>query len=271
VSPPTPERASEGLTRVRRGGAITELLFLYECTTDQPATLGPIARRLGLTVQAASHSFRRLQARGLVEVREGRYRPTIRGVEWLHQALGGLREDIDRRMDRLHVIRSTHAVASRPVSAGEMVSLEMHDGILLAAPGGRGPSTGRVVRATAAGGLVEIEALQGIVPIIAGRVTLVALGPRDLSDRALPRRVHRLLARERGSLLSARGLEAYHLLRQATDRPVARFAVAPSAAEAARVGLDVLILVREEELTRLIDEFPASERGSLRVSRLPRR
>ncbi|MGB6443136.1 MAG: hypothetical protein WBF81_07555, partial [Thermoplasmata archaeon] len=58
---------SDGLAGLRRGGAVTELLFLYECTTLEPTQLRPIADRLGLTVQAASHSFRSLARRGLVE------------------------------------------------------------------------------------------------------------------------------------------------------------------------------------------------------------
>jgi putative transcriptional regulator len=256
---------------VRRGGAITELLFLFECVTEQPPTLGPIARRLGLTVQAASHSFRRLQARGLVEVRDGRYRPTVRGVEWLHRAFGGLREDIDRRMDRLHVIRSTRAVATASLAKGDTVSLEMRDGTLSAVPGSQGPSTGRASHDAAKGTLVEIEELAGIVPIVPGRIRLVPLGARDLRPPGAERRLARLLAREPGSLLAAAGLEPFHVLRHVTERPVARFAVAAAVAEASRVGLDALVFVREEELPRLLDEIPAGERSRVSTLRLPAR
>jgi putative transcriptional regulator len=271
VTPRPRERGSRGLAELRRGGSITELLFLFECTTEQPPTLGPIAHRLGLTVQAASHSFRRLQSRGLVEVREGRYRPTVKGVESLHRAFGGLREDIDRRMGRLHVIRTTRAVAGAALAAGESVTLEMRDGLLTALPGAGGASTGRAVRAAPRGGLVEIEALAGILPIVPGRIRLVPLGARDLADRALGRRLARLVAREPMSLLAARGLEPYHLLRQATDRTVLRFGVAPAIAEASRVGLDAIVLVGEDELSRLIDEFPPAERAAVTTLRLPRR
>jgi putative transcriptional regulator len=270
VAPPAPEHASEGLSEVRRGGAITELLFLYECVTEQPSTLRPIARRLGMTVQAASHSYRRLSEQGLVEVKEGRYRLTLRGVEWLHRALGGLRDDIDRRLDRLHVIRSTRAVALREIRAGEAVSLELRDGVLSARPGTHGESRGRAVHAAKRGGLVQIGSLEGILPIAPGRVRVIPLSAIDLGDRTLVPRLGRTVAREEG-LVAAVGLEAYHLLRQASDRTVVRFAVAPSVVEASRLGLSVSVFLLEEELARFLDQFRPTDRPPIEVGRLPER
>ncbi|MCI4321195.1 MAG: ArsR family transcriptional regulator, partial [Thermoplasmata archaeon] len=65
-----------GLGALRRRGAVTELLFLYDLTTRDVPNLRGIAERLGVTVQAVSHSFRQLRRRGLVEMRRGLYRPT---------------------------------------------------------------------------------------------------------------------------------------------------------------------------------------------------
>jgi putative transcriptional regulator len=264
------EGASEGLSEVRRGGAITELLFLYECVTEQPSTLRPIARRLGMTVQAASHSYRRLSDQGLVEVKDGRYRLTVRGVEWLHRALGGLRDDIDRRLDRLHVIRSTRAVALREIRADEAVSLELRDGVLSARPGTHGESRGRAVHAAKRGGLVEIGSLEGILPIAPGLVRVVPLSATDLGDRGIGARLAREVGREPG-LVAAVGLEAYHLLHQATDRTIVRFAVAPSVVEASRLGLSVTVFLLEGELARFLDQFRPTDRPPIEAARLGER
>jgi predicted transcriptional regulator len=113
-----------GLAALRRGGTVTELLFLYECATLEPTQLRPIAERLGLTVQAVSHSFRQLKRRGLVTVQEGRYRPTVEGVAWLHETLRRLGDDLRERIERVHVIRSTRALALDDLSEGASVSLE---------------------------------------------------------------------------------------------------------------------------------------------------
>src|SRR5258708_38101709 len=82
--------AASGLPDLRRAGAITELLFLYEGVTRETTQLQPIAARLGLTVQAVSHVFRQLERDGLVTHRVGRYRGTGAWVASLHAALRGM-------------------------------------------------------------------------------------------------------------------------------------------------------------------------------------
>src|SRR5580658_6783762 len=93
-----------GLDALRRRGAVTELLFLYEVTTRDVPHLKGIAERLGVTVQAISHSYRSLRRRGLVDVQRGLYHPTVAGTGWLHAALEELRQDVDGHLARLPVV-----------------------------------------------------------------------------------------------------------------------------------------------------------------------
>ncbi len=264
---------SEGLAGLRRGGAVTELLFLYECTTLEPTQLRPIAERLGLTVQAASHSYRSLARRELVEFRDGHYRPTVRGVAWLHDSLGRLGEEVHARLDRLHVIRSCRAIALSAVAVGDIVSLELVDGLLSARPGTRGPSRGRVARGGAKGALVDVSELEGIVQLSAAPVHVRTLSEDDLADEQLSGRVRRYIAGEPVGLLAAHGLEAYHAVRSATDRPIGRFAVAAEAREASRIGVPSTVFVLEGELPRFLAEFggPEPPPPPLDVSPLPQR
>src|SRR5580658_6364859 len=244
---------SEGLAGLRRGGAVTELLFLYECTTLEPNQLRPIADRLGLTVQATSHSYRSLARRGLVEFRDGRYRPTVRGVAWLHASLGRLGDEVRARLDRLHVIRSCRAIALDPVESGDVVSLELVDGLLSARAGDTGPSRGRVSRGGPKGSLVDVSELEGIVRLSPAPVHVRTLSEEDLAG-----------------LLAAHGLEAYHALRTAVDLPVARFAVAAEAREASRIGVASTVFVLEAELPRFLAEFGGPDPPPLDVTPLPK-
>jgi predicted transcriptional regulator len=266
----TPELA-EGLAGLRRGGAVTELLFLYECTTLEPTQLRPIAERLGLTVQAASHSFRSLARRGLVEFRDGRYRPTVRGVAALHEMLGRLGEEVRTRIDRLHVIRSCRAIALAPVAAGDSVTLELVNGLLSARPGTVGPSRGRVARGGRKGSLVEVVGLEGIVPLTPAPVHVRTLSEDDLRDERLPTRVRAALDAEPDGVLGAHGLEAYHALRSAIKRPVGRFAVAAEARAASRLGVPSTVVVLEGELPRFLAEFGGPNPPPLDVTPLLRR
>jgi predicted transcriptional regulator len=260
----------EGLAGLRRGGGVTELLFVYECTTLEPTQLRPIAERLGLTVQAASHTYRSLARRGLVEHRDGRYHPTVRGVAWLHSALGRLGEEVRARLDRLDVIRSCRAIALAPVSSGEMVSLELVDGLLSARPGANGSSRGRVARGGPKGSLLTVSDLEGIVRLTPAPIHVRTLSEDDLSDPRLRDRLRAAIAGSSASLVAAQGLEAYHVLRSATDRPVGRFAVAAEAREASGIGVASTVFVLEGELPRFLAEFGGPDPPPLDVTPLPR-
>jgi len=258
-----------GLAALRRGGTVTELLFLYECATLEPTQLRPIAERLGLTVQAVSHSYRQLRRRGLVTVQEGRYRPTVEGVAWLHETLRRLGDDLRERIERVHVIRSTRALALENLPPGSTVSLELRNGLLSARPGGGGPSRGRVMKGGRKGSLVEVSDLEGIVPIAPASIVVRTLAARDLSDAHLAERVRSSLPSDPLALIAAEGLEAYHALSIAGCKNVLRFAAGRGTLEASRLGVPSFILVLESDLPYLLGEFAGPAPPPLEVAPLP--
>lgn len=259
-------RGEGGLPELRRAGVVTELLFLYECATSEPTQLRPVADRLRVTVQAISHVFRQLRRRGLVEVVQGRYRPTVQGVAWLHETLDRLSQDLAERLAHLHVIRSTRAVAGEPLRAGEGVSLELRDGLLTARPGARGPSRGRARTSARRGTLVEIGELEGIVPIQPATVSVRTISDPELL-RASPTRLRSFLRGTHGVVVAV-GLEAYVRLAEAGLGPIERFAAAEVAREASRVGVPVTIVLLQRDLPRLLAEFSTGPIPSLDVSPL---
>jgi predicted transcriptional regulator len=264
----TPE--ATGLAGLRRGGTVTELLFLYECATLEPTQLRPIAERLGLTVQAVSHSYRQLRRRGLVTVRDGRYRPTIEGVAWLHETLRSLGDDLKERIERVHVIRSTRALALDDLAQGAAVSLELHHGLLSARPGGGGPSRGRVQKGGRKGSLIEVVDLEGIVPLSPAPISVCTLAPNDLVDPRLANRVRNSLPSDPLALVAAEGLEAFHALSKASVRSVLRFAAGTACLEASRLGVPSYILVLESDLPYLLAQFAGPAPPPLVVTPLPR-
>lgn len=267
--PNSREGPADGLAALRRSGAVTEILFLYECATLEPTQLRPIAEHLGLTVQAASHTFRQLARAGRVEVRDGRYRPTVRGVAALHAALDRLGTDVAERLARLHVIRSTRAVATEALAAGEPVSLELREGILSARRGSAGPSRGTVRRAAPAGGLVDVGDLEGILPIVPGAVAVYPLSPADLADPALAERLRAVVRRRPDALIAAEGLEAYHALRPLASPGLLRFAVAAACRAASKLGVPSTVVVVQDALPHLLSEFSGPDPPPLEVRTIP--
>lgn len=254
-----------GLAQLRRAGTISDLLLLYECLTEESTDLRSIADRLGVTVQAVSHSFRQLARRGLAERRNGRYRPTVAGIQWLHAVFDSVRDDLDVRGRRLHVVRSTRAIADADLRAGAPVVLEMREGLLRARPGTDGPSRGRVARAAGRGALVEIEELEGIVPIRPGHLRLLVVASDRIDDPRTVAALARRLRRGTGGMTAAAGLEAFHLASRATRQAVVRFGVAAAAAEAIGVGIDVRIVVRDDDLPRVLASLAGPQRIPVRV------
>ncbi len=241
---------------MRRLGAVSDLLFLFEAETREVSQLRSIAERLGLSVQAVSHSYRSLRERGLAELRDGRYRPTVRGVDWLHSALGSVRDDLAERLDRLHIVRTTRAVAASAIRSGDPVTLEIVDGTLTARAGAGTASRGRAYSTAPEGALVDVGELQGIVPLPHGRLWVVALPADRVHDARLTSDVRAAVARAPPGLLLVSGLEAYHALRRATPkRPLVRFGVAAAIVEATRLGVECTLVVVDRDLPRLFEHL----------------
>jgi len=209
-----------------------------------------------LSAQAASHTFRSLARRGLVELREGRYRPTVRGVDWLHSALGSVRDDLALRLDRLHIVRITRAVATGSIEQGEMVALEILDGTLTARPGASAGSRGRAHTPARRGDLVEVGELEGIVALPHGRLGVLALPADRLHDQKMVSEARAVLSKEKLRLLLAFGLEAGHVVSKALpSRPVLRFGVASAIVEATRLGVDCTLVVMDRDLPRVFEQL----------------
>ena len=263
----TPDRSS-GLSLLRRSGTVTELLFLHECATREVAQLRPVAQRLGLSVQATSHIFRQLRRRGLAEVRNDLYRPTVSGIAWLHAAFGSVREDLDERLQRLRVIRSTRAVARGRVPADAAVVLELRAGVLEARVGTKGSSRGRARRTARDGELVEVTDLEGIVPLRPAEIRIITLPDSGALEKSILVQLRRLLRGGSEGLLAASGIEASHWLQRASARPVLRYAVAASAIEASNVGVPTTLVVLESDLPWLLAQFDQPQPAPITVRRL---
>ncbi|HYB63163.1 MAG TPA: hypothetical protein VEE86_01915 [Thermoplasmata archaeon] len=264
---PLPPTAG-GLEALRRSGAVTEMLFLYECAAQRVPRLRDAAERLGLTVQAVSHLYRDLARRGLVELRNRQYTVTVSGRGALEGTLTELGEEVGRRLEQLQVVRSTRAVADRAVHKGEEVSLALVDGVLTAGPRSRSGSRGTAVSSARAGELVEVGELEGIVPIRPGSISVWVVPRLDGRLPKVRRQASAALRAARPGLVAAQGLEAIFVAQRASRLPVARFGAASACLEAARLGVDSLAFVTEEELPRFLAGFAGPNPPSVTVSRL---
>ncbi len=258
----TPVPESPGLLTLMKPGRLTELLFLLELSTHPSGRLRPIAERLGVSVQTISLLHRRFRKEGKVVVVGGRYRATPAGIAELHARIAAIRADLDARMAELQLVRECRAIAAAPIRENESVVLFMAGGDLHARPGTEGASRGVAARAARRGELVEVERLEGVLPLTpASVVCLVVPGRQPSSSGRLVARLRQALRTADAELLAAEGIEAVHALRRATSRPFVRFGVAAAAREAVLLGVPAAIVVSDSHLRvllqRLADPAPA--------------
>ena len=249
-------REATGLLTLMRPGRLTELLFLLELSTNPSGRLRPIAERLGVSVQTISLLHRRFRREGKVAVVGGRYRATPAGVAELHARISAIRTDLDTRMSELQLVRECRAIAAGPIRAGESVVLFLDDGDLYARTGTAGPSRGVATRGARRGELVEVDRLEGILPMPPARLVCLVVPAKELrSPGRLIARLRRTLRSSGPGLLAAEGLEAVHALRRATTRPFVRFGVAAAARDAALRGVPAIVVVSDAHLRVLLQRL----------------
>lgn len=238
---------------------------LVEIAARQPAvSQGEIAEVLGVTSQAVSDYVRELVERGYVEKRgRGRYEVTKEGVDWLITRTDALSEFVSRvSEDVLGSVDVDAAIAIDPVSEGDEVRLTMRDGVLHAtaeqaaetSAGGRASSDGETSATAVAvtGGVVGeaigVTEFEGVVEYDPGVVTVI---PVPVVTEEKPPSVEVVTERVNDEgFVAIAGTEAYALAMRAGIHPEIRFGTVDAVPQAALRGLDVLLLVSTDELSR---------------------
>jgi putative transcriptional regulator len=232
----------------------TRFRILVEIAERQPAvSQGEIADAVGVTSQAVSEYIRELVADGYVEKQgRSRYRVTKEGVDWLFGAAEDARRYVEHvTQDVLGSVREDAAVAAAAVEEGDQVTLSMREGLLHATPGGEGPATGVATTAADRGGVVGVTGFEGVIDYDPGVVSVLqvpAVGSGDTPD------ADRLRAACTDTpVVTAAGVEAVVALRDAGLAAETTFAPGAVAADAARRGLDAVVVTAPDGVGRVTD------------------
>ena len=224
-------------------GGATRLLILLELTRRRTQRLKDLAPQLGMTVQGVSEYMRAMAREGLVQVSGGEYRPTMKGVDFLHENFRDLREFVEHSTKDMVLVDVTAAVAGADLRAGDEVGLFMERGLLHAYPRRASSSRGIATGAARKGEDVAVRDLQGIVQLHPGRISIWRLpSVREGGSR----RLHGKDRRRRSEVVAVADTVAEVAARKLGLRVDIRFAPIPAAIEAAQRGEDVLLLCSEE-------------------------
>jgi putative transcriptional regulator len=233
----------------------TRFRILVEIAERQPAvSQGEIADAVGVTSQAVSEYIRELTEEGYVH-KEGRsrYRVTKEGVDWLFGAAEGLQRFVEHvTEDVLGSVREDAAIATAKLEAGEEVTLRMAEGLLHAAPGGEGPATGVATTDADEGEAVGVTGFEGVIDFDPGTVAVLQVPPVRTGGED-PDLAALSASCSGGDVVTAAGVEAVVALREAGVAFDTRFAGGAVAADAARRGLDAVVVATVDGVGRVTD------------------
>ena len=143
------------------------------------------------------------------------------------------------------------ALAESDLKKNQKVGLKMKDGLLFASPNADSKATGITISKASSGEDVGITDVEGIVPLELGQVTIVRVpgiqrgGSRKVDIDILRENL------EQNSHITSLGLEALAALRKAGIE-FQQFGAVEAAIEAAKSGLNALVVCVENETSDLI-------------------
>jgi putative transcriptional regulator len=240
---------------LRNKNLATKFQILVEVAANQPnLQQRDIAKKLDVTSQAISEYIKELVKDGwLVTDGRSRYRVTKEGTNWVLKTFRDLRDYSAFVGKAINNITVCTAVAGYDLSQGQVVGLEMKDGILYATEDTGKQAKGRVVTAAKKGEDVGVSDIQGIVELVMGKITILRVPgiQRGGSGRVDLDRLEKE-ATSRKKPLGAIGIEAITALRRIGIEPRYLYGVAEAAIEAARSGLSFVIVCTEEDAPQLL-------------------
>ena len=231
----------------------TRYRVLVEIAARQPAvSQGEVAEAIGVTSQAVSDYVRDLVESGFVDKGgRGRYEVTKEGVDWLISQTDSLEAFVERVSSEIvGSVDLDAAVAAGSIAEGDRVGLVMRDGVLHATPAGDASgaaATAVAVTAAEAGEAVGVTDFEGVVDYETGRVTVLQVHPVTEGETVGPPIDE---PADEVNVVAIAGTEAYALATRSGLNPDVRFGTVDAVAEAALLGLDVLLVAVTDEVPR---------------------
>ncbi len=247
---------------LREKGEFTKFQILLEVMRNQPhIKQKDISEKLGITIQAISKYFKKLNKEGLLEAGSERadYRLTSKAVIKLHEDIRNLESYVTEVKHDLRVEHAWPAIATQAVRAGQEVGLILREGVMYttSADNTAAEAKGIALYDAKVGEDLGLKELHGKVKMKRGRILIVKLPSiRKGGSRAVDLDKLKIFYDEfkpdRVGVMGAVGRAVLNKLELKAD---IEFGISRSAAIAASRGLNVFVLVVGRMVNRMIQEI----------------
>lgn len=236
----------------KKRGSLTHFQILSEISKQNPhLKQKDLAESLGITIQAVSENIKILIKEGYITSKDGRspYKITQKGIDKVKKDAISLRKYSDSVLETMNHYKTVWpAIAEEDLEKDQIVGLHMKDGILYAS-NENASATGVVLNDTKKGRDVALGNLNGIIEMSVGEVTIVSLptikeGGSNNTDLEVVREIYKKGTSQDKSIdkVAAVGTVAHAVANQLNIPIDIQFAAAQGTANAARKGLNILVL-----------------------------
>ena len=255
--------------------SFTKLLILAEIKSQPRSKLKDIAAKLDITVQGASEYLKLMIKENLIVKTNGEHRLTQAGVEFLHKNMSELKSFVDSNIKELNIIDSCTAIAFEDLKKGDVVGLEMLNGMLVAKNNKKPKSKGKVLYSVKEGEDVVIVNLTGIVEYDYGKLIILEL-PTSLAggSKAVVLKKIKLLVKENmPDKIAITNPVGQVIFNKIGLKPDIEFSSLTSSLEAAQRGLNVMLATSTDAITdtiSFIEDFNSKTKNKIEYNVIPK-
>ncbi len=240
------------MTTFKKRGSLTHFQILSEISKQDPhLKQKDLAEILGITIQAVSENIKILIKEGYITSKDGRspYKITQKGIDKVKKDAISLRKYSDSVLETINHFKTVWpAIAAEDLKEGQKVGLYMKDGILYAS---KKPASalGTVLHDAKKESDVALGGLNGIIDMAVGEANIITLptikeGGSSQTDLEMIKDIYENGTSQGKSVdkVAAVGTVA-HAVANKLNIPIdIEFSAASATANAARKGLDILVL-----------------------------
>ena len=232
----------------------TKMLIIFELINDSKTTLKPLADKFDMTVQGVSEYLKRMQQEGLIQCLPNEYRPTKKGVQFLHDNITELRNFVIDAIKRIELIQVCSAIAKTNIKVNDKVGLFMENGVLTAYANKTSTSMGISAGNAKIGDDIAIKDLEGIVELSQGKLIIIELpsikdgGTCNISFK----KMKNILSKNKYDKLGVLDAVGLVLSKKLGLKCDFEYAANSAGIEAVQKGLDIVLIGSNEETRKLI-------------------
>lgn len=231
-----------------------KFMILIEVATGDYYNLNQIGEKIGITKQGVYEYLKKMREEGLIDIIEGKYKATFKGIETLFSYLNEIDAYLKNKKDKLNLIEGCSAIAGEDIKKDDKVSIFMENGYLYAYKSRKANATANAMEDARKGEDVLIKNIRGIINLQIGKIFLFSLpsankgGAKKIDTKKLREKIEEIKA-DRIGIMDVIGKVA---IEKAGLKYDIEFSPAQAAIEGVKRGLNIALLGEEKEVRRAI-------------------